>query len=779
MADLGYGFVVSLKDAFTATSKKVIRGQDAMSRGFKGITGRLKGLTAAVPGLAAFATAMGAAYVGIVQPIKKTIELAEETDKLYGLLAEPGAFDEARSNVEMLQKAGRKLSVEYGTGAAQNMRDFYMVLSGKEFDNVKDVPGFLEEIIRASKGTRAETKLLASATALVWKTFGEGAGTATDISGKFYVATKKAATDAMDPMLSGFKQFAPMGKELGIGTDELLGTFAAMTHFFPSVDLTATSMKNLLVSLKKPPGQVRAEYQALELDMSAAAIQARGLKGTIDMLAAAGKASALDKVGITLKGLGLQFEGAAFQGENLRTTAAHIAVAMREASPKDLADSMKLLGVDIDKAKWEAMSIEEQFGAIQSTLTMSNSGLSKFFPNIRALAGALAILNAGGDQTNRWIGEVGKGGPVVEEALKSAMETPGERMKRMKSQLEEIQLTIGENLVPVLIKLTKSMEKVNWDKFASDMGYAFDAVGMVIDDNRLALKWAGLAIEDFFGGIGPAADKGWKAAKTKTWDWATGTDAALRHAGTATENFFTETIPRHHGMMVDSLAESMEDVGDAIGRGLTIAGEAIGTFFTETVPRHAGMMWDSIMESATELPGRIGDYLKENLQPLFDALGLGDVGETMSGLWEGVKGAVMAPIEIIRAAVNSLSEAVNSLMFDYTLPLSDQSFGEMLGIARIPALASGGVVTGPTSAIVGEAGPEAVIPLSRLPEMVSRLRPVMVGDSGGRGGGVDLGPIAKAIERFGRKPVVIQVILDGRQIYESSSSFAELEAGTY
>jgi hypothetical protein len=33
-------------------------------------------------------------------------------------------------------------------------------------------------------------------------------------------------------------------------------------------------------------------------------------------------------------------------------------------------------------------------------------------------------------------------------------------------------------------------------------------------------------------------------------------------------------------------------------------------------------------------------------------------------------------------------------------------------LARIPAMAAGGIVTGPTLALIGEAGPEAVVPLS-------------------------------------------------------------------
>jgi hypothetical protein len=38
-------------------------------------------------------------------------------------------------------------------------------------------------------------------------------------------------------------------------------------------------------------------------------------------------------------------------------------------------------------------------------------------------------------------------------------------------------------------------------------------------------------------------------------------------------------------------------------------------------------------------------------------------------------------------------------------------------IAGIPAMADGGIVTGPTLALIGEAGPEAVVPLSQMSKM--------------------------------------------------------------
>jgi len=45
-------------------------------------------------------------------------------------------------------------------------------------------------------------------------------------------------------------------------------------------------------------------------------------------------------------------------------------------------------------------------------------------------------------------------------------------------------------------------------------------------------------------------------------------------------------------------------------------------------------------------------------------------------------------------------------------------------------LAEGGIVTGPTPAMIGEAGPEAVIPLDRLNELVGGGA-AMAGASGG------------------------------------------------
>lgn len=96
--------------------------------------------------------------------------------------------------------------------------------------------------------------------------------------------------------------------------------------------------------------------------------------------------------------------------------------------------------------------------------------------------------------------------------------------------------------------------------------------------------------------------------------------------------------------------------------------------------------WDDIVGFITGLPGRITD--------------------AASGMWDGIVGA-------FRSAINIIIDGWNGLQFDIPgFSIGPVSFGGFtLGVPDIPHLAAGGVVTRPTLALLGEAGPEAVVPL--------------------------------------------------------------------
>ena len=82
----------------------------------------------------------------------------------------------------------------------------------------------------------------------------------------------------------------------------------------------------------------------------------------------------------------------------------------------------------------------------------------------------------------------------------------------------------------------------------------------------------------------------------------------------------------------------------------------------------------------------------------------------MKLVWDGIKGYVNLWIE----ALNFLIRGAN--MINIKVPSWVPKFGGKgfsFNIPEIPKLASGGIVTSPTVAMIGERGPEAVIPLSK------------------------------------------------------------------
>lgn len=95
-----------------------------------------------------------------------------------------------------------------------------------------------------------------------------------------------------------------------------------------------------------------------------------------------------------------------------------------------------------------------------------------------------------------------------------------------------------------------------------------------------------------------------------------------------------------------------------------------------------------------------------------------DVGTTIGGF-------LKAPINTLIESINSLFASIN---FTKTIPNpfgDDWNVGLDLSGWSIPALAKGGIVNKPTLAMIGEDGPEAVIPLSQ------RNNPGGVGMGGG------------------------------------------------
>ena len=117
----------------------------------------------------------------------------------------------------------------------------------------------------------------------------------------------------------------------------------------------------------------------------------------------------------------------------------------------------------------------------------------------------------------------------------------------------------------------------------------------------------------------------------------------------------------------------------------------------------------------------------EGIVGIFDAFGI-DLQGIMKGIVNGVIGHIEAIPNAFISAINSIIRAWNGLSLKlpgFQKKVLGKTFGfksitintpniSTLSRVSIPRLASGGIVTRPTLAEIGEREPEAVIPLSKL-----------------------------------------------------------------
>jgi len=100
------------------------------------------------------------------------------------------------------------------------------------------------------------------------------------------------------------------------------------------------------------------------------------------------------------------------------------------------------------------------------------------------------------------------------------------------------------------------------------------------------------------------------------------------------------------------------------------------------------------------------------------------IADFFANLINGLIGAFEGFVNGAIRGINSVINAMNSIRFripDWIPGLGGKSFGldlrtlNEISLPRV-ALAEGGIVTGPMNALIGEAGPEAVIPLNKMPK---------------------------------------------------------------
>ncbi len=325
-------------------------------------------------------------------------------------------------------------------------------------------------------------------------------------------------------------------------------------------------------------------------------------------------------------------------------------------------------------------------------------------------------------------------------AAKNA-ETAAGKQKILTTQMGELQESIGAKLLPVMVKLTEiGIKVVDWMSRNTDivkplaiaLGIATGAVwalNIAMSANPISLVI--IAIAALVAGLVIAYKKSetFRAIVNAAFSVMKTVVLTTLKAVTAAVGAVVDFIKNHWKLLLailtgpigaaaifiishwNQIKAKTSAVWNAIKGGISSAAGAIRSTVTRIWSDITGTINNGasrIVETIRGLPGRL-----LSLAGKFASAGRSIINAFVNGL-KGASGLVSDIAgnvwDAVRGLMNSAIDKINAAL-EFTIKLPGPDFH--YDMPNIPHLAKGGVVTRPTLALIGEAGPEAVIPLSR------------------------------------------------------------------
>jgi hypothetical protein len=331
--------------------------------------------------------------------------------------------------------------------------------------------------------------------------------------------------------------------------------------------------------------------------------------------------------------------------------------------------ALKQLGIDLPVAATSAAKLEAANVKLGKATDDAAAYLSKH-------SDAVSTASKYHDAYEKLLGKVGdaqkkvndqsSAGEQIIKGLSAAIggqasasaETFAGKMLALKAQSEDVAKNIGMALIPVLEKLmTAIKDVVDW--FGKHKAIA-EAIGIVIGTVLVAA-------------IGAYITK-------------------LSIAAVESAVSFAKIIAGWVATGASATAAGVEMAIASGGITLVIGAIVAAIIYLAT---HWKESWDTMKEVA----GAVWHFME-------------GIGSGIADLFRGVVNEIKTLMNEAIGAINTIIKALNNIL-SFKLP----SFlgGGKVGITipQIPQLADGGIVNSPTLALIGEAGPEAVVPLSK------------------------------------------------------------------
>ena len=356
---------------------------------------------------------------------------------------------------------------------------------------------------------------------------------------------------------------------------------------------------------------------------------------------------------------------------------------------KDITKSQELLTLALDISAGTGKDLESVTAALSKAYNGQLGPLKKLDP-------ALAALIKNGASADQVFASLGQtfGGQAAAQA-----NTAQGQMKNLTIQMGELKESVGAAVAPIIEALLPAfMGIATWIQENTGVVVGIGAAIAGIAVSVYALN-AAMTLWDAIGSVTTGINKLLGTSFTQLWV-ATGVAIIIAIIAAI--------------VVLQAKFKLFTPIIDAIKAGFEIWWNTVSTIF--------GWIWDKIKLVAGALAEgfRVAIDLVSGYFNLWWGVVSGvvekvvGVFKTAASLIAGiVKGIAQGFINAFVGALNGLINLINKAIRAYNkIPLAPNL--PTIPNLDVPQLAEGGIVTGPTLAMIGERGPEAIIPLDRL-----------------------------------------------------------------
>lgn len=281
----------------------------------------------------------------------------------------------------------------------------------------------------------------------------------------------------------------------------------------------------------------------------------------------------------------------------------------------------------------------------------------------------------------------------------------------------------------------------------SSLGEWFSGLGEGISQwaEDVGNWWAGVgdAATDFGQTVQDAIGGAWDTVTTKTGEAWESASSFLTEKWEGLKGAASDAWSYISGTVTDNL-NTAKEVGSESGAALTslLSGD------WESAKTHAANAYETIKNDITGKLDSAKGTAVSIADQIGDKLGFPGLGDTVGGVFDAVKSAIEDPIGTAKSYLHDAIEKIKGFfnfkiswphipMPHFSVSPSGWQIGDLLK-GSIPSLsvefyAQGGIIDRPTLGVIGEAGTEAVVPLTQ-PALKPFAQAVASQLQGGRGG---------------------------------------------